>query len=376
MSKQLIFVIAALGLLFAFFYSVSDIMLPFVAGIGIAYMLDPAADKLCKNGFGRNAAAGIITILFFSIIVAFCLLIFPLIYHQLEGLFAKIPDYYDKFNTEILPLIQEKLARIDPQFAQGVSDQTDKIPAKLGSVAGGIVLTGFKFLNLASLILITPIVAFYILRDWDKFLARVDNLLPRNYAPIVRAQAKKIDDTLASFVRGQLNVCLLLGVFYGTALTLAGLNFGFIIGLGAGFLTFIPYVGPLTGGLVGMVVAYFQFGEDWTQLGIILAIFVIGQIAEGNFITPKLVGGKIGVHPAWLIFGMLAGGSLLGFVGVLISVPLTAIIAVLIRFVIEQYEESEIYNSTETVPLPAPEKAKETKAGKTRKSAKKKTQSP
>ena len=182
------------------------------------------------------------------------------------------------------------------------------------------------------------------MRDWAGFKAKVDELLPRQYEAKIKEQVTKIDNTVSAFLRGQLNVCIILGVYYAIGLTLAGLNFGMLIGFGAGVLSFVPFVGVLIGVIFGLVVAFFQFDGDIIRIGIVGAVFAVGQIAEGNFLTPKIVGDKIGVHPAWLIFGMLAGGSLLGLTGIILAVPLTAIINVLIQFAVEEYEKSDYYS--------------------------------
>ena len=202
--------------------------------------------------------------------------------------------------------------------------------------------SGVAFINIISLILITPIVAFYLLRDWDKVVAHIDALLPRKRAETIRQQLVIIDNTLAGFVRGQLNVCILLGIYYAIFLTILGLNFGFVIGLATGFLVIFPYVGLLVGMAAGITVAFFQFGE-MSQVLMVLGVFISGQVIEGNFVTPKLVGDKVGLHPVWIIFAMLAGGALFGFVGVLLAVPMAAVIGVLIRFGLGEYQKSSYF---------------------------------
>ncbi|MGE0755235.1 MAG: AI-2E family transporter, partial [Alphaproteobacteria bacterium] len=201
----------------------------------------------------------------------------------------------------------------------------------------------------ASLFLITPIVAFYLLRDWDRLVDHIDNLLPRKHAATIREQMRIIDRTLAGFLRGQFNVCLILGTYYAIGLTLVGLKFGLLIGLATGFLTIFPYVGLMLGMGIGLSVALFQFG-DFMPVAMTLAVFVTGQIIEGYFITPKLVGDKVGLHPVWIIFGMLAGAALFGFVGILLAIPVTAVMGVLIRFAISRYKLSNYYQGDD-MPL-------------------------
>lgn len=362
-NRQLTFLLLAFFLLCTFLYSVSDILLPFVLGILVAYILDPVVDRMEAKRIHRGVASAGILLFFFAAILAICFVTVPLIFEQIEGLISKLPQYIRDFNREVMPMIKDKVERISPELANQLNVSANDIPNNIGEVVtlsfAKVFSSGLWLLNLLSLILITPIVSFYLLRDWDVSLARLYSLLPQNYAPIIKKQAKKIDETISAFLRGQLTICLMLGFFYGIFLTIFGLNFGFIIGLGTGLLTFIPYVGLAVGAITGMTIAYLQFGDDTTRILMIAGVFFVGQVIEGNFVTPRIMGQRIGVHPAWLIFSMLAGGSLLGVLGVIISVPMTAVIAVLIRFAIEQYEHSSYYLrnkhivAAEPVKLPA-----------------------
>jgi predicted PurR-regulated permease PerM len=198
-------------------------------------------------------------------------------------------------------------------------------------------------INAVVFIVVVPVVAFYMLLDWDRMVARVDEILPRDHAPTVRHLAREIDRVLAAFVRGQISVCLILGTFYAVALMLAGLNYGIVVGAIAGAVTFIPYVGAIIGGALAMGLALFQFWGDWLQIGIVAGIFALGQFLEGNVITPKLVGNSVGLHPVWLLFALSAFGSVFGFVGMLVAVPVAAALGVLARFAIDQYKQSRLY---------------------------------
>ena len=193
------------------------------------------------------------------------------------------------------------------------------------------------------LLVITPLVAFYLLRDWDRIVARIDSLLPSRIRPIVREQAKEIDDILAGFVRGQATVCLLLGVFYAVGLSLAGLDFGVIVGLGTGLISFIPYFGMTIGLVTGMGIAVAQFA-DWVPIAIVAGVFAVGQVLEGNVITPRLVGNRVRLHPVWVIFAVLAGGALFGFTGILLALPAAAVIGVLVRFAVSRYQGSSLFD--------------------------------
>jgi len=198
-------------------------------------------------------------------------------------------------------------------------------------------------INVVALMVIVPVVAFYLLLDWDNMVAAVDRLLPRDYAPRIRFLASEIDKTLAAFIRGMGSVCMMLGIYYAVALMMVGLQFGLVVGFVAGALTFIPYVGALIGGALAIGLGLFQFWGDWVSLGLVAAIFVFGQVIEGNVLTPKLVGSSVGLHPVWLIFALSVFGSLFGFVGMLVAVPLAAAIGVLARFMIGQYTDSKLY---------------------------------
>lgn len=345
------------GLLFVvFLYLIRSVLLPFVLGIMVAYFLDPAADKLQKNGLSRGIATTVLTALFFLVLMLLVLIIVPVIANQFSGLVAALPDYIITFEQTYGEQIRERLGGLGAEQMEHIKSAINNISGTAIKLGGDLVtnlfLSGMALINLLSLVLITPIVAFYILRDWDKIVARIDNLLPRKHADTIREQMRIIDDTLAGFIRGQINVCLLLGTYYAIGLSLVGLKFGIVIGLATGFLVIFPYVGLMLGMAIGLGVAFFQFGEIAPVLSV-LAVFVTGQIIEGYFITPKLVGEKVGLHPVWIIFGMLAGAALFGFVGILLAIPITAIIGVLTRFAIKQYQASPYYNDTPTKPTKA-----------------------
>jgi len=350
MSKKLVFWAIVIFIILAFLTSVSEILFPFIFGLFIAYFFDPLVCRLVRNGMNRTLASGIIVGTFTATLIAIVALGAPVLAKQGQALAENIPHYYAQFKNEIIPDLERQMYKISPELAHQAkieaSNQADfvNIQKRVTKFVAHLLNSGTWLFNLLSLIFVTPFVSFYILRDWGGFKAKVDELLPRQYADTIKEQINKIDRTVSAYLRGQLNVCLILGTYNAVALTIAGLNFGFLIGFGAGLLCFIPFVGVAIGGLIGITVALFQYGFDPEQVGIIAAIFVFGQFIEGNFIAPKIVGDKVGVHPAWIIFGMLAGGSLLGFTGVILAVPLTAIINVLIQFAIEEYEKSEYYN--------------------------------
>jgi predicted PurR-regulated permease PerM len=206
-----------------------------------------------------------------------------------------------------------------------------------------LVEQGLALVNVLSLLALTPLVAFYLLRDWPRVVADVDDWLPRRHAPVIREQARKIDAVLAGFARGAATVCIAQAIFYAVALTLAGLDFGLVIGLTAGAISFVPYLGALVGLVSSVGVAIYQFWPAWPRIALVAGIFFTGQILQDYVLAPRLIGTQIGLHPLWVIFAVLAGGVLFGFVGVLLAVPACAVIAVLVRFAIARYKESALY---------------------------------
>lgn len=346
-DKRLLMWLATIALFIWFISLIQPILLPFVVGGLLAYALDPAADRLEKLGASRTLATAIIIIAFFSAVILLAFILTPVVVHQITDLAAILPDYLAQMEAHYRPVVKEWLGRIGQDTLEKGTEALGDASADLLKFGSGfatkIVQEGMTVINVLSLLFITPVVSFYLLRDWDRIVAKFDTLLPRKEAPVIREQMRLIDETLAGFVRGQMNVCLLLGAFYAIALSIAGLNFGIVIGLVTGLLAIIPFVGITAGTVVGLTVAWFQFGDP-TRVTMVLLVFLIGWFVEGNFVTPKLVGEKVGLHPVWIIFGMLTGAALFGFVGILLAVPLTAVIGVLARFTVAQYLQSPLYS--------------------------------
>ncbi len=344
--QQLWFWLTAFAVVVTALYLWRDILLPFIAGMAVAYFLDPAADRLEKWGCSRTVATSIITGAFVVVVVAVLLLILPVLHSQIVQFAERVPTYAEMLRESIVPLLDTLRARVSPEVVERLRDVASGfvggaigwISRVLGSIWGG----GMALFHLLSLIVITPVVAFYLLRDWDRMIAKIDSWLPEAHAQVIREQAALVDRTLAGFVRGQALVCLILGAYYGIALTLIGLDFGLIIGLGAGLISFIPFVGSIIGFAVSLGLAFLQFSE-WLPVALVAAVFIVGQIAEGYFLTPKLVGDRVGLHPVWIIFALLAGGVLLGFVGVLLAIPVAAVVGVLARFGLDRYLASRLY---------------------------------
>lgn len=334
-------------LFFVFIYLIRGILLPFILGALIAYFLDPAADKLEKYKISRSLATAIITLSFFTILALVSLMIIPTILSQLSDFIKDFPTYFAAAETKYEEKIYGWLGTLPADYVESIKTAANNLSGVMlklvGDMVSSLFQSGMVIINVLSLILITPVIAFYLLRDWDVITAEFYALLPRKHEQTIREQMAIIDATLAGFIRGQINVCLFLGAFYAIGLTMVGLKFGFLIGIVTGILVILPYVGLLFSMAIGLTIAFFQFGTFQGMLPV-LTVFVVGQIIEGNFITPKLVGEKVGLHPTWIIFGLLAGAALFGFVGVLIAVPVTAVLGVLIRFSISRYLNSKYYN--------------------------------
>ncbi len=349
-GRRLLYWTAGLGLLIACLVLFSSVLLPFVVGAAIAYFLDPIADLLQRWRFPRWLAAALLTVGFLLFIVVFVLLLAPLLQAQILELVGRIPDYLDALRLRLMALLEVAQARLPPDQMAQLNEAASALASNaftwLGGVLAGLWSGGVAILNLLSLIVITPIVTFYLLRDWDLIVAKIDSWLPRQDAEVIRAQTRLIDATLAGFVRGQVTVCMLVAAFYAISLTLVGLEFGLIVGLLTGLVSFIPYVGMIVGLVTSVGLAFAQF-SDWQPIALVAAVFVIGQIVEGNVITPKLVGERVGLHPVWMIFALLAGGAMFGFLGVLLAVPVAAIIGVLARFAIASYLAGRFYSGAE-----------------------------
>ncbi|MCF6443903.1 AI-2E family transporter [Nereida sp. MMG025] len=341
---------------FAVLWFLGDVILPFVLGGAIAYCLDPIADRLEKMGASRVLATVIITVVAVLFFVLAFLLVIPTLIEQTGQLINTAPDLFDRLRvalTERFP----SLIDADSVMRKQLASIGETIQAKGGELIEGVLTSAAGLLNIIVLIVLVPVVAFYLLLDWDNMVARIDDLLPRDHAPTVRRLGREIDNTLASFIRGMGTVCLVLGTYYAIALMVVGLQFGLVVGFIAGLITFIPYVGALVGGLLAIGLALFQFwggtqmvdgqsvqvATDWVRIGLVAAIFVLGQVMEGNVLTPKLVGNSVGLHPVWLIFSLSVFGSIFGFVGMLVAVPVAAMIGVLVRFGLQHYKTGRLY---------------------------------
>lgn len=350
-QKQLIFWAAVFAAFIAFVFVFKAILLPFVLGLAIAYLLNPAVNGLRRLKIGRGPAALIILFSFVIVIAAFFAVVLPVVYNELAGLSQALPGYAEK----LWALVEPFSTRV--QSTLGIQGGDD-LKAMIGDNAGagidvakrfaiGVAAGGLALLDILSVAVITPVVAYFMMKEWNNIAAWLEDLMPKDNKKTIMDLLKQIDTKLSGFVRGQITVAVVLGIAYAIALSIAGLNYGVLIGLGAGLLSIIPMVGSTVGLLVSVAVAWFQTGE-WTFVAIIAAIFIIGQLIEGNFLTPKLVGDSVGLHPLWVFFALLAGGSLFGIVGMLLAVPVAAVVGVLMAFGIRQYKGSSYFKSAKT----------------------------
>ncbi|WP_306115405.1 MULTISPECIES: AI-2E family transporter [unclassified Roseovarius] len=334
------------GIASAFFlialWFLGDVILPFVLGGAVAYFLDPVADRLERMGCSRALAVVIITLVALLIFVVMALLVVPTLVEQAVALFNVAPQLAQDLQAFLTTRFPE-LLDADSTVHKTLLSVGETIRERGGQLLESVLTSAASIINVVMLFVIVPVVAFYLLYDWDNMVAKVDELLPRDHAPTIRQLARDVDKTLASFIRGMGTVCLILGTYYAIALMLVGLQFGLVVGALAGLVTFIPYVGALLGGALAIGLALFQFWGDWISIGLVAGVFVLGQVIEGNVLTPKLVGSSVGLHPVWLIFALSVFGTLFGFVGMLVAVPLAAAIGVLARFAIGQYKDSRLY---------------------------------
>lgn len=346
---QITFWLLAIGIFLLIVWVLRPMLLPFVAGLAIAYFLNPPVQTLCRIGWSRSVSASVVILLAIMIAVAILLLIVPLLESQLTALINAAPGYTAALREKIIPWLTRMSAQLSPEDVDklrgAAGEHVGEVVNWFGQLLRRLLSGGLAIFDILSLLFITPLVAFYVLRDWDHLTRTIDRALPRQHYETINAQLREIDQTLAGFVRGQALVCLTLGVFYASGLSLIGLEFGAAVGLAAGLLSFIPYVGTTFGWMTSLILGAIQFA-GWEPLIAIIVVFVIGQIAEGYFLTPKLVGDRVKLHPVWILFGLFAGASLFGFLGLLIAVPLSAVIGVLIRFAMRQYQSSPYYDET------------------------------
>lgn len=347
LERQVLFWFATLAAFAAMLWLLNEILLPFIAGMALAYLLDPLTRQVERLGFSRTLAALVVTASILSTIVLIVILVGPILGGQMFAFVESIPRLMERLQTLISEPNKEWLAEV---FGSQISDPGKSLSGLMAQGASWLAAFlkslwsgGRALVSLFSLLIITPVVAFYLLCDWDRLLRTVDNWVPLPQRETVRGLAREMDAAIAGFVRGQAIICVILGVFYAVGLTLAGLHFGFLIGFATGVMSFIPFVGALTGFVIATGVAVAQFWPNWVSILLVMGVFGIGQVLEGYILSPKLVGARVGLHPVWLMFSLLAFGYLFGFVGLLVAIPTSAAIGVLLRFGLRQYMASPLY---------------------------------
>jgi predicted PurR-regulated permease PerM len=346
-KRQIIFWIGAVAAFGLFLYVFSSILLPFVVGMSLAYFLDPVADRLERLGLSRMLATLVILVSFIVVFVLALMIFVPILVSQFSDFAVRLPGYIAQLQALIASQNAEwikKVIGVDASVLKnGLGSLVSQGAGIVSTLLTSIWSSSKTLIDIGGLFVVTPVVAFYTLFDWDRMVAKVDDWIPRDHLETVRAIFADINTAIAGFVRGQGTLCIILGLLYAAGLTIVGLNFALLIGLFAGLISFIPYVGSLVGLVLALGVAIVQFWPDWLMVGAVALVFVIGQFIEGNILQPKLVGQSVGLHPVWLMFALFAFGALFGFVGLMVAVPAAAAVGVLVRFAISRYMASPLY---------------------------------
>ena len=326
-------------------YSISGILLPFIAALVLAYAMNPGVTRLEKWGIPRIPATIVMVILLFVIIGGLLFGAVPFLKDELVRLINNLPSYTERAYDAVMPYLQkfnkwQNVAQFQEKLSEHIGDMFSwAIKVVVNILTGGLVLA-----NLLSLVVITPILVFYLLRDWKVLINNLEMNLPKHYRKNIVSLGKEMNKSLGGYVRGQSVVCLSLATIYSTGLWLVGLEYALTVGIISGFLAFIPYVGFIISFTVAIGLALAQF-SDWLHVGLVAIVYATGQGLESTLLTPKLVGDRIGVHPVWIIFALLAGGSLFGFVGVLFALPVAAMVAVLVKAFMRMYRNSAYFNA-------------------------------
>lgn len=346
--RQAVFWLGAMVVFLLFLWIFSSILLPFVAGMALAYFLDPVADRLERLGMSRLAATTVILGVFLIVLILAFMIIVPVLATQATDFFARLPEYITKLQALVAnqdwPWLKKLVGNDNSVIKENMSALLQQGTSFFTTLVQSLWNSGKALIDIVALVVVTPVVAFYMLLDWDRMIDKIDSWIPRDHVQTVRHLAREMDAAIAGFIRGQGTLCIILGTIYALGLTIVGLNFGLLIGFFAGLISFIPYVGSFVGLVLALSVALVQFGLSW-MIGAVALVFFIGQFIEGNILQPKLVGSSVGLHPVWLMFALFAFGTLLGFTGMLIAVPAAAAVGVLVRFALGRYLHSPMYRS-------------------------------
>lgn len=349
--QRLILLAALLLLLWLALRLFAAILLPFVLSGFVAYFLDPPVRRMTAMGMPRGIAALVMLLALMAAVLLFVLLLYPLIMAQLGIMTTRLPAYVTGLQTRAATLLTHLQAFLGPDFVDSklrdlVSSQAGSIISFVSSTLKSLLGSGFALFNTLSLLVVTPVVSFYLLRDWPKIIATIDGWLPRRSVRIIRAQAVEVDRILSAWVRGQAFCCVILAVFYAVGLSVVGLDLGLLVGLMSGLLSFIPYVGSIIGEVTALSLGLAQF-PNWHGVALVVVVFILGQLLEGYVIYPRFLGDRVELHAVTVIFALFAGGAAFGFLGVLLAVPAAAAIGVLARFWLRRYQESPLYLETQ-----------------------------
>jgi predicted PurR-regulated permease PerM len=325
----------------------ASVLAPFVAAAGIAYVLDPPTTRLTRLGLGRGIAALLVILALLAAVLLFALLLYPLILQQIGLLLGRIPQYVQllqRWAREVITDLQTNFGSdvVNDKLRDLVSGQAGNMLTVMASALTSVTGAGFAIFNVLTLAVVTPVVGFYLLRDWPRVIGMVNSWLPHRYADAIRTQAREVDRILSAWVRGQALCCLILALYYASALTVAGLDLGLIVGMAAGLLSFIPYVGSISGGVTALGLALAQF-PHWQGVIVVGGVLVAGQILEGYVLYPRFLGDRVELPAVWVIFALFAGGAAFGFLGVMLAVPVAATIGVLCRYWLRRYLASPLY---------------------------------
>ena len=353
-ERQVLFWLVALGLFVLVVGALREILLPFIVAMIIAYALNPIVDRLVRSGFSRTFASAIILAAVIAVVAILIVKLAPLLFYQAQNLALALPDQIKRLRVLLDGVAREQLGSRFGEFSamidRAMSAATENW-ANIASVAAKSVWDQLRSLfNFVSLLLVTPLVAFYLLVDWHPMLARIDGWLPRDHAPTIRRLGGEVNTAISAFIRGQGLVSLLLALFYSVALSVIGLNYGLLVGLATGALSFVPFVGWALGAITSLLLAAVQTWPDPHEIGLVAIVFTLGQVLDAVILSPNIVGSRIGLHPVWLLFSLFVFSYLFGFVGVLVAVPVAAAFGVLIRFGLNAYLQSDVYKGRGTVP--------------------------
>ena len=365
MERQVVFWLVATVVLVVAIGLLKDVLLPFVMGLLFAYLLNPVADFLERRGVPRALASIMIVVVLLFLFVVLLIFLVPVLIEQAQHLAAALPGEFERMKGVLEEFVRARFGERSEQ-AQDLIDRaygafSNNWSGLAQVIAESLWTHGLALFNLVGLFLVTPLVVFYLLIDWNSMTAKVDSWLPRAHAQSIRQLVREINEAVGAFVRGQGLACLILGVVYAVGLSLVGLNYGLLIGAATGLMAFVPVVGWALGTITGTILAVVQFWPQVLPVLMVFGVFLVGQILDASFLAPKIVGSKIGLHPVWLIFSLFAFSYLFGVVGVLVAVPLAAAVGVVVRFALKGYLESSVYTGVEA-PVGGVENARSSEA--------------